>query len=154
MIERQGRQPGTRAMVTLIRMGREFGYEKLTAAIEQALDLGCGDVAAIRHLLLSDQLQHTVGEAVDIGSLSAYERPLPTMLEYDRLFSGNVQAVQALVSRPQASLRVARYCDCQPSLPSSPRSLKRLASVTTPTCTISKPCSRPRWKTVSDGASS
>jgi len=55
MIERQGRQPGTRAMVTLIRMGREFGYEKLTAAIEQALDLGCEDVAAIRHLLISDQ---------------------------------------------------------------------------------------------------
>jgi protein phosphatase len=39
MIERQGRQPGTRAMVTLIRMGREFGYENLTDAVEQALDL-------------------------------------------------------------------------------------------------------------------
>jgi hypothetical protein len=91
MIERQGRQPGTRAMVTLIRMGREFGYERLTAAVEQALDLGCEDVAAIRHLLLSDQLQHTVGEPIEIGALSAYERPLPTMIEYDRL----LQAVQA-----------------------------------------------------------
>jgi transposase len=91
MIERQGRQPGTRAMVTLIRMGREFGYESLTAAVEQALDLGCEDVAAIRHLLLSDQLQHTVGEPIEIGALSAYERPLPTMIEYDRL----LQAVQA-----------------------------------------------------------
>ncbi len=93
MIARQGRQPGTRAMVTLIRMGREFGYEQLTAAVQQALDLGCGDVAAIRHLLLSDQLQHTAGEPIEIGALSAYERPLPTMIEYDRLFS--VQAVQA-----------------------------------------------------------
>jgi hypothetical protein len=91
MIERQGRQPGTRAMVTLIRMGREFGYESLTAAVEQALDLGCEDVAAIRHLLMSDQLQHTVGEPIEIGALSAYERPLPTMVEYDRL----LQAVQA-----------------------------------------------------------
>jgi len=88
-------QETTRTMVTLIRMGREFGYEKLTAAVEQALGLGCGDVAAIRHLMLSDQLQHTVGEAIEIGALSAYERPLPTMIEYDRLFSGNVQAVQA-----------------------------------------------------------
>ena len=26
---------------------------------------------------------------------SAYERPLPTMIEYDQLFSGSVQAVQA-----------------------------------------------------------
>jgi hypothetical protein len=91
MIERQGRQPGTRAMVTLIRMGREFGYESLTAAVEQALDLGCEDVAAVRHLLMSDQLRHTVGEPIEIGTLSAYERPLPSMIEYDRL----LQAVQA-----------------------------------------------------------
>jgi len=95
LIERLGRQPGTRAMVELIRIGRESGYEKLTAAIEQALEMGCADVAAIRHMMMSDQLQHTVGEAVDVGSLSAYERPLPTMVEYDQLFSASVQAVQA-----------------------------------------------------------
>jgi len=95
MIERQGHQPGTRAMVELIRMGREFGYEKLTGAIEQALDLGCRDVAAIRHLLQAHQLQHAVSEAIEIGALSAYERPLPSMIEYDRLFSGNLQAVGA-----------------------------------------------------------
>ena len=53
------------------------------------------DVAAIRHLLLSDQLQHAVPEPVEIGVLAAYERPLPTMIEYDRLFSGTMQAVQA-----------------------------------------------------------
>jgi len=82
-------------MATLIRMGRKFGYEKLATAVGQALDLGCEDVAAIRHLLLSDQLQHAAGEAIEIGALSAYERPLPTMIEYDRLFSGAVQAVQA-----------------------------------------------------------
>ncbi len=82
-------------MVELVRIGRESGYAKLTTAIEQALDLGCADVAAIRHLLMSDQLRHTVGEALDIGSLSAYERPLPTMIEYDQLFSACVRAVQA-----------------------------------------------------------
>ncbi len=76
-------------------MGREFGYAKLTAAVDQALEMGCADVAAIRHLLMSDQLRHSVGEAIEIGSLSAYERPLPTMIEYDQLFSGSVQAVQA-----------------------------------------------------------
>src|ERR1700731_2405857 len=51
MIERQGRQPGTRAMVEVIRMGSEFGYAKLTTAVGQALEMGCADVAAIRHLL-------------------------------------------------------------------------------------------------------
>ena len=95
LIERQGRQHGTRAMVEMIRMGREFGYAKLTTAVDQALEMGCADVAAIRHLLMSDQLRHRVGEAIEIGSLSAYERPLPTMIEYDQLFSGSVQAVQA-----------------------------------------------------------
>ena len=75
-------------------MGREFGYEKLTGAIDQALALGCSDVAAIRHLLQADQLQHVIGEAIEIGALSAYERPLPSMIEYDRLFS-NLQAVGA-----------------------------------------------------------
>ncbi len=95
LIERQGRQPGTRAMVELIRIGREFGYDKLTTAVEQALELGCGDVAAIRHLLISDQLRHRVGETIEIGALSVYERPLPTMIEYDRLFSTGSQAVPA-----------------------------------------------------------
>ena len=74
---------------------RRIDYARLTTAVEQALDLGCADVAAIRHLLLSDQLQHAVGEAIEIGALAAYERPLPSMIEYDRLFSSNVQAVQA-----------------------------------------------------------
>jgi hypothetical protein len=40
-------------MVELIRLRREEGYGKLPVAIEQALDLGCVDIAAIRHLLMS-----------------------------------------------------------------------------------------------------
>lgn len=95
LTERNGRQSGTRAMVALIRLGREFGYAKLEAAVDQALDLGCTDVAAIRHLLMADQLQHAVQEPVEIGALAAYERPLPTMVEYDRLFCSTAQAVQA-----------------------------------------------------------
>ncbi len=95
MTERQGRQGGTRAMITLVRLGREFGHAQLATAVEQALDLGCGDVAAIRHLLMSDQLRHSVAETIEIGALSAYERPLPTMVEYDRLFSGTMREVQA-----------------------------------------------------------
>jgi transposase len=100
LIERQGRQPGTRAMVELVRIGCELGYEKLTTAIEEALEMGCAYVAAIRHLMMSDQLRHTAGEAIDIGTLAAYERPMPTMTEYDQLFSASlystsVQAVQA-----------------------------------------------------------
>ena len=95
IIEPQGRQSKTRAMVEMIHMGHEFGYAQLAAVIDAMLNMGCADVAAVRHLLTSDQLRHAVGKAIEIGSLSAYERPLPTMIEYDRLFSGNMQAVQA-----------------------------------------------------------
>jgi transposase len=91
---RHGRQGGTRAMVAMIRMGREFGYGKLEACVGQALELGLTDIAAIRHLLMSDQLQHAAAQPMEIGTLSAYERPLPTMSQYDQLLSNSVIEVQ------------------------------------------------------------
>jgi hypothetical protein len=75
-------------------MGREFGHAKLGASVSQALELGSTDIAAIRHLLMSDQLQHVAAGSVEIGALSAYERPLPTMAQYDQLLSGSVIEVQ------------------------------------------------------------
>ena len=85
MNEKHGRQGGTRSMVALLCMGREFGYAKLETAVAQAMELGCTDVAAIRHLLMSDKLQHAAATTVAIGALTAYERPLPTMAEYNQL---------------------------------------------------------------------
>ena len=82
-------------MVALLRMGCEFGYAKLEASVVQALELGCTDVAAIRHLLMTDELQHAVGDVIDIGVLAAYERPLPTMTEYNQLLSAGMTEVQA-----------------------------------------------------------
>ena len=95
MTGRQGRQAGTRAMVAVIRMGREFGYTKLEACVADALELGCTDVAAIRHLLMTDQLQHVAQETVEVGLLAAYERPLPTMIEYNQLLSVGMIGGQA-----------------------------------------------------------
>lgn len=77
-------------MVAVIRMGREFGHAKLEATVVEALDLGCIDVAAIRHLLMADQLKHAAQVTIDIGALAAYERPLPTMIEYNRLLSAEI----------------------------------------------------------------
>ena len=106
MTARHGRQGGTRAMVALIRMGREFGYAKLEAAVERALELGCMDVAAIRHLFMTDQLQHPVAEGIEIGALAAYERPLPTMIEYNQLFTSSIRG--AGMSLGSAS--IAQHC--------------------------------------------
>lgn len=64
-------------MVAVIRMGCEFGHGKLEASVAEALELGCTDVAAIRHLLMADQLQHVAQETIEIGPLAAYERPCP-----------------------------------------------------------------------------
>lgn len=91
---RHGRQGGTRAMVALLRLGREFGFAKLEATVAQALILGCTDVAAIHHLLMSDQLQHAAAEIVEIGGLAAYERPLPTLAEYNQLLEVEVPAME------------------------------------------------------------
>jgi hypothetical protein len=50
------------------------------------------DEAAIRHLLMSDGLQHAAATTVEIGVLAAYERPLPTMAEYNQLLTIEVPA--------------------------------------------------------------
>ena len=81
-------------MVAVVRMGHEFGYAKLEASVGQALELGSTDIAAIRHLLMSDQLQHPAPASIEIGALSAYERPLPTMAQYDQLLSGSAIEAQ------------------------------------------------------------
>jgi len=95
MTGRHGRQAGARSMVAVIRMGGEFGHAKLEATVAEALELGCTDVAAIRHLLMSDQLQHTAQQTIEIGVLAAYERPLPTMIEYNQLLTAGINEVQA-----------------------------------------------------------
>ena len=82
-------------MIALIRMGREFSYAKLETSVAQAMQLGCTDVAAIRHLLMTDELRHATVTTVEIGALAAYERPLPTMAEYNQLLSERTIEVQA-----------------------------------------------------------
>jgi len=74
MNEKHDRQSGTRSMVAVIRIRREFGYAKLETSVPQAMVLGFTDVAAIRHLLMSDELQHAAATTVDNGALAAYER--------------------------------------------------------------------------------
>jgi hypothetical protein len=88
---RHGRQQGTREMIELLELGAGQGWERLEAAVEQALSLGCHDVAAIRHLLASGQLNRPAVAAIDIGLLARYERPQPVLSGYDRLL-GEVRA--------------------------------------------------------------
>jgi len=87
LIERHGRQDGTRAMIELLQLGRRLGYGRLRRAIESALQLGCADAAAVQHLMASDGLAHQRPSLLlEVGNLlTQYERPLPEMHDYDHL---------------------------------------------------------------------
>lgn len=90
LIERHGRQSGTRRMIELLALGKTHGRGKLEQAVEKALALGSCDVAAVRHLLTADTLQRSPCEAIELGSLERYERPLPVMNNYDQLLAGGL----------------------------------------------------------------
>lgn len=87
LIERHGKQSGTRQMIDLLKLSHKHGHCKLQEAIESALDHNCHDAAAVQHLLNADQLCRASCEVMDIGGLERYARPLPVMQEYDQLLS-------------------------------------------------------------------
>jgi hypothetical protein len=84
--EREGKQAGTRAMIDVLLLGREYGAARVRRAVEEALELGCSNVGAIRYLLNVHNLeQRPTAKPVDIGALSRYDRPQPSLDNYDRL---------------------------------------------------------------------
>lgn len=87
LMERHGRRTGTKEMIDLVRLGRERGYDRLREAIESALALGCCDSAAVRHLIDAPALARPAPAVIDIGTLAAFERPLPSIDVYDQLLA-------------------------------------------------------------------
>ena len=90
LMRRQGKLVGTREMIELLLLGRQYGYARLEQAVTQALGLGCSDAAAVRHLVVvgpssrrSRKRQKLPPQ--DLGALSYYERPQPAVREYDQL---------------------------------------------------------------------
>src|SRR5215472_17998557 len=83
LITRHGKQPGTRQMIELLKVAQKHGRAKLKAAIEAALAAGCSDAAAVQHLVHAEELRHAPCEAIDVGELQRYTRPLPRIHEYD-----------------------------------------------------------------------
>ncbi len=88
LMERHGKQNGTRQMIELLKLASQHGQAQLQEAIESALASQCYDAAAVRYLLHADELRHSRCEAVDVGALERYARPLPMMHEYDQLLTG------------------------------------------------------------------
>jgi len=84
--EREGKQSGTRAMIDVLLLSREYGAVQVRHAVEQALEMGCWNVGAIRYLLSVNSMKEgPTAKPADIGALSRYDRPLPSLDAYDRL---------------------------------------------------------------------
>jgi hypothetical protein len=85
LMERHGKSSGTKQMIDLLKLAKHTGQGRLQEAIETALATGCKDAAAVEHLFHARDLNRVPCEAIDIGSLERYQRPLPLVNEYDQL---------------------------------------------------------------------
>jgi hypothetical protein len=88
---RRGRQNGTREMVEVIKLGKKHGYDQLRIAVDAAEELGCSDVGAVLYLISASKVKRKAPELVDIGELARYERPMPTLNNYDLLLKAVTQ---------------------------------------------------------------
>ena len=66
-------------------------------AVDAALQMGSSDPAAVRYLMMTGRDESAGNgtapirlEASDLGALIQYERPLPSVQEYDRLLGWEV----------------------------------------------------------------
>ena len=75
-------------MIEVLLLAREYGAPALQRAVTAVLEFGGSDVGAVRLLLSAARLApRSVPEAIEIGALRDYDRPLPTLGNYDRLLS-------------------------------------------------------------------
>jgi transposase len=88
MISRHGKSSGTRQMIQVIGLVKQYGHARLQHSVALALSTGCSDVAAIRHLICADELaRQQPGEIGLKAELARFDRPLPLMAEYDQLLT-------------------------------------------------------------------
>ena len=76
-------------MIDVLLLAREHGPARVRQAVEEALELGCSDVGAVRYLLsVSGLEQQPPAAPLHIGALNRYDRPQPSLADYDRLRPG------------------------------------------------------------------
>lgn len=90
LIQRHGQSSGTRQMIQVLSLIKAYGHERVRAAVEEALTLGCADSAALRHLVEAADLTHARSELIELSALSRFERPMPVLTDYDGLLSQEV----------------------------------------------------------------
>jgi transposase len=93
--QRLGKSKGTREMITLVRAGSLSGWDRLIAAVEEALRLGVTDAAAVLHMLNMPNAEQRQQYAIALAEeLAQFERPMPAMDDYDLLLTGAPGSIQ------------------------------------------------------------
>jgi predicted PurR-regulated permease PerM len=77
-------------MIQVLSLIKQHGHERVRAAVEEAVALGCSDAAAILHQAAAADLTHSRGALIELGELARFERPLPMMTDYDGLLGQEV----------------------------------------------------------------
>ena len=84
--DRYGEADGTRQLLDVLMMHREWPSDEVHRAVERALDYGCYDAGAIAVLLRQQTAQEpSAAPLADLGILARYERPPTSLGEYDQL---------------------------------------------------------------------
>ena len=87
--QRHGKSAGTREMIGLVRVGSVEGWDRLIAAVEEALHLGVTDAAAVLHIFHMPDAEQRRQYAITLAEeLAQFERPMPVMDDYDLLLAG------------------------------------------------------------------
>ena len=83
----RGDAAGTRALIEILLAHRTMPAAALIAAMDRAVASGCLDP----QLVLIDARRDTtqVAPVVPIGALARYDRPAPTLTDYDQLLTGS-----------------------------------------------------------------
>jgi transposase len=93
--QRHGKAAGTREMIGLVRAGLALGWPRLIAAVEEALRLEVSDGAAVLHILNMPDAEQRRSYAIALAEeLRQFERPMPTMAEYDLLLADSNGGIQ------------------------------------------------------------
>ena len=56
-------------MIGVIMLGREFGHDRLRAAVALAVAHGACDLGAVRYLLTAGELRRSSPAAIEVGAL-------------------------------------------------------------------------------------
>ncbi len=83
----RGYAAGTRALIEILLAHRTMPATTLTVAMDRAVASGCLDPQVVLIDARRDTTQ--VAPVVPIGALARYDRPAPTLTDYDDLLTGS-----------------------------------------------------------------